>query len=168
MELEINNLIAVGLVVLVGILIIKVVTKFAFKIFGIAILAVAGLGYLYFYTNYFEEHKDNKIVQAIEKKINVVSLKDFEATHCGGKQMTRTDSIECECFVQPLLKDFRSRYTEQELDELLANKSLYLKELLAALKRNKSVIVEKLERRQAIDYWNKMVKDLKKGKFLSD
>jgi hypothetical protein len=168
MELEINNLIAVGLVVLVGILIIKVVTKFAFKIFGIAILAVAGLGYLYFYTNYFEEHKDNKIVQAIEKKINVVSLKDFEATHCGGKQMTRTDTIECECFVQPLLKDFRSRYTEQEFDELLANKSLYLKELLAALKRNKSVIVKKLERRQAIDYWNKMVKDLKKGKFLSD
>lgn len=168
MELEINNLIAVGLVVFVGILIIKVVTKFAFKIFGIAILAVVGLGYLYFYTNYFEKHKDNRIVQPIEKKINVVSLKDFEATHCGGKQMTRTDSIECECFVQPLLKDFRSRYTEQELDELLANKSLYLKELLAALKRNKSIIVEKLERRQAIGYWNKMVKDLKRGKFLSD
>ena len=168
MELEINNLIAVGLVVVVGVLIIKVVTKFAFKIFGVAILAVLGAGYLYFYTDYFEEHKDNKIVQAIEKKINVVSLKDFDAVHCGGKEMTRADSIKCECFVQPLLEDFRARYSEKEFDELLKNKSLYLKELLAALKRNKDIIVRKLEKRQAVDYWNKMVQDLKKGKFLSN
>lgn len=168
MDLEINNLIAVLLVVVVAGLIIKVVTKFAFKIFGIAILAVLGAGYLYFYTDYFEEHKDNKIVQAIEKRIEVVSLKDFETVHCGGKEMTRADSIKCECFVEPLLKDFRSRYDEKEFDELLKNKSLYLKELLAALKRNKGIIVQKLERRQAIDYWNKMVKDLKKGKFLTD
>jgi len=128
MELEINNLLAVGLFILVIVLVIKLITRFAFRVFGIAVIAVAGVGYLYFYTNYFEEHQDNKIVQTIEKHIDVVSLKEFETKHCLGGEMTRSDSIKCECIVKPLLDDLRSKYSEKELEELLANKELYLKE----------------------------------------
>jgi len=168
MEFELNNFIAVGLFVLVIILVIKLIAKFAFRVFGIAVIAVIGLGYLYFYTDYFEEHQDNIIVKTIEKHINIVSLKEFEAKKCFGKDMTRSDSIKCECIVQPLLKDFRSKYTEKELDELLANKELYLKELLSALKRNQKTIVKRLKEKEAIDFWNKMMKNLKKGKFLED
>ena len=168
MGLEFNSLLAVGLFVLVIVLVIKLITKFAFRVFGIAVIAVIGLGYLYFYTDYFEEHKDNVIVKTIEKQINVVSLKEFEAKHCLGGEMTRPDSIKCECIVQPLLKDLRSRYSEKELDELITNKELYLKELLSALKRNKDTIVKKLKEKGAIDFWNKMVKDLTKGKFLAE
>jgi len=166
MELDFNSLLALGLFIVVIFLVIKLITKFAFRVFGIAVIAVLGLGYLYFYTNYFEEHQDNKIVQTIEKHINVVSLKEFEAKHCNGSEMTRADSIQCECIVQPLLKDFRSKYSEEELDELLENKDMYLKELLAALNRNKDVIVKKLKEKNAIEFWNKMVKNLKRGKFL--
>jgi len=166
MELEINNLLAVGLFVFVIILVIRLITRFAFKVFGIALIAAGALGYVYFFTDYFEEHQDNKIVQAIEKRINVVSLKKFEASNCNGDAMSRSDSIKCECIVKPLLKDLRSRYSEKELDDLLSNKDIYLKELLKALKRNQGVIVKKLKEKKAIGFWNKMVKDLKRGKFL--
>ncbi len=168
MELEFNNFIAVGLFILVIVLVIKLITKFAFRVFGIAVIAVVGLGYLYFYTDYFEEHKDNIIVQNIEKHINIVSLKEFEDNICFGDNMTRSDSIKCECIVQPLLKDFRENYSEKELDNLMNNKELYLKELLAALKRNQHIIVGKLKEKDAVDFWNKMVKSLKKGNFLED
>lgn len=168
LDLDFDNLLAIGLFIGVIFLVIKMVTKFAFRVFGVAVIAVVGLGYLYFYTDYFEEHQDNLIVKTIEKHINVVSLKEFEAKHCQGGEMTRSDSIKCECIVQPLLTDFRLKYSEAELDELISNKELYLKELLAALNRNKDVIVKKLKEKNAIDFWNKMVKNLKKGKFLEE
>ena len=157
LDLDFNNLLAIGLFIGVIFLVIKMVTKFAFRVFGIAVIAVVGLGYLYFYTDYFEEHQDNLII-----------LTEFEAKHCLGGEMTRSDSIKCECIVQPLLIDFRSKYSEAELDELMANKELYLKELLAALNRNKNVIVKNLKDKNAIDFWNKMVKNLKRGKFLEE
>ncbi|MEN8119176.1 MAG: hypothetical protein ABFS35_02470 [Bacteroidota bacterium] len=166
MDLDFNSLLALGLFVAVIFLVIKLITKSAFRVFGIAVIAVVGLGYLYFYTDYFEEHQDNKIVQTIEKHINVVSLKEFEAKHCKGSEMTRSDSIQCECIVQPLLKDLRSKYSEKELDELLTNKDQYLKELLAALNRNRETIIKKLKEKKAVEFWNKMMKNLKKGKFL--
>ncbi len=169
MDLEFNNFIAIGLFILVIVLVIKLIAKFAFRVFGIAIIAVVGLGYLYFYTDYFEEHQDNMIVKTIENQINVVSLKEFETNNCLGiDEMTRSDSIKCECIVQPLLKDLRSRYSEKELDDLLADKELYLKELLSALKRNKDIIVKKLKEKGAINFWNKLMKDLAKGKFLHE
>lgn len=166
MDMEFNSLLAVGLLILVIVLVVKLLTRTAFRVLGIAVVAVVGLGYLYFYTDYFQEHQDNKIVQTIEKHINVVSLKEFEAKHCGGENMTRSDSIQCECIVQPLLKDFRSRYSEEELDALLNDKDQYLKELLSALNRNKDEIVKKLREKNAIGFWNKIMKNLKRGKFL--
>lgn len=168
MELEFNSLLALGLFIMVIVIVIKLITRLAFRVFGIAVIAVVGLGYLYFYTDYFKEHQDNIIVHSMKKHINVVSLKEFEAKHCLGGEMTSSDSIKCECIVKPLLKDFRSKYSEKELDELIANKELYLKELLAALKRSKDVIVKKLKEKNAIEFWNKMVKNLKKGKFLME
>ncbi len=168
MELELNSLLAIGLFVLVIVLVVKLIARFAFRVFGIAIIAVVGFGYLYFYTDYFEEHQENVIVKTIEKHINIVSLTEFEAKKCFGSEMTRSDSIKCECIVQPLLKDLRSKYSEKELDELLTNKEEYLKELLAALKRNQHVIAKKLKEKDATDFWNKMVRSLKKGKFLED
>ena len=168
LDLDFDNLLAIGLFIGVIFLVIKMFAKFAFRVFGIAVIAVVGLGYLYFYTNYFEEHQDNLIVKTIEKRINVVSLKEFDIKHCKGSEMTRADSIQCECIVQPLLKDLRSKYSEKELDELIDNKEIYLKELLAALNRNKDVIVKKLKEKKAIGFWNKMMKNLKRGKFLEE
>ena len=172
MTINAENLIAIALAVIIGALVIKLITKLVFRVLGIAIIAVVGLSYLYFYTDYFQNNQDNKIVNAvenqIEKHIQLVSLIDFEKKYCNGKQHSRLDSIKCECIVQPLLKDLRSKYSEQELKALIANKETYLKELLSALKRNQQTIINKLKQRQATELWNKMVKDLRKGKFLTD
>ncbi len=171
-----QDLIALALVIIVGALVIKMLTKLVFRVAGIAVIAVVGLGYLYFYTNYFEEPSNNKIVEKakkevkgqIEKHIQLVSLIDFEKNYCKGNERSKSDLIKCECIVAPLLKDLRSRYTDKELRALMQNKEEYLKELLAALKRNQNIIIKKLKQRQAIEFWNQMVKDLKKGKFLTD
>jgi len=174
MELSLNaeNLIVVVIAVVIGALLIKTLTKLVFRVAGLAIIAVIGLGYLYFYTNYFENHQDNKMVKAVEKQIEkhiqLASLINFEKNHCKGKEKTRADSIKCECIVQPLLDDLNSRYTDEELINLMNDKDRYLKELLAALKRNQDFILRKLKQRQATQFWNEMVQDLKKGKFLTE
>lgn len=172
MSLNGQDFITVAIVVVIGILVLKLLSKLVFRVAGIAIFAVIGIAYLYFYTDYFEEHQDNKVVKAIEnqieKHIQLVSLIDFEKKYCKGNERSKSDIIKCECIVEPLLKDLRSKYSDKELKELMQNKEVYLKELLAALKRNQEVILKKLKQRQAIELWNQMVKDLKKGKFLTD
>lgn len=169
--MDINNIIAIALAIIVGALVIKLLTKLVFRVFGIAIIAVIGLGYLYFYTDYFETHQENKVVKAVEKQIEkhiqLASLIDFEKKHCLGKGLSKSEQIKCECIVEPLLKDLRSKYSDKELRELMADKDAYLKELLAALQRNKDIILHKLKQKQATEYWNKMVKELKEGKFLT-
>jgi len=172
MTVNAENLIAIAVAIIVGIMVIKLLTKLVFRVLGIAIIAAVGLGYLYFYTDYFENHQDNKIVKAvenqIEKHIQLASLIEYEKKHCNGKEQTKSDSIKCECIVQPLLDDLRSKYSNEELQALMKDKDAYLKELLAALKRNQDFIIHKLKQRQATKFWNEMVQDLKKGKFLSD
>ncbi len=172
MSINGQDLMAIVLVIIVGALVIKMLTKLVFRVAGIAIIAVIGLGYLYFYTDYFEDHQDNKIVKSvenqIEKHIQLVSLIDFEKNYCKGNERSKSDLIKCECIVEPLLKDLRSKYSDKELKALMQNKDAYLKELLAALKRNQAIILKKLKQRQAIEFWNQMVRDLKKGKFLTN
>ncbi len=172
MSINGQDLIAIILVIIVGALVIKMLTKLVFRVAGIAIIAVIGLGYLYFYTDYFEDHQDNKVVKAvenqIEKHIQLVSLIDFEKNYCKGNERSKSDLIKCECIVEPLLKDLRSKYSDKELKALMQNKDAYLKELLAALKRNQAIILKKLKQRQATEFWNQMVRDLKKGKFLTN
>ena len=166
---EINSdilVLAVGLVL--GLLIIKLLAKFIFRLIGVILLLIIGLSYTYFYTDFFEEHSDNPIVAAVEDKIDFVSIIEFQREHCKDGQKSRTDSITCECIITPLVEDLQSKFTIEELDDLEKNKQHYLKEILAALKRNQQEILDELKKREAVHIWNDMVKNLKRGKFIGD
>ncbi len=170
MELfEINSdilILAVGLVL--GLLIIKLLAKFILRIIGVAILLILGLSYTYFYTDFFEEHKDNAIIAAVEDKIDFVSVLEFQREHCKDGPKSKTDSITCECIIAPLVEDLQSMFTPEEIEAIEKNKQRYLKEILAALKRNQKNIIKELKKREAVHIWNDMVKNLKRGKFIGN
>jgi len=166
---EINNdslVLVFGLVV--GIIIIKLLGKFVFRLIGVAVLAVIMLAYTYFYTDFFVEHKENVVVQKIEDKLDFVSIIEYQKQHCDGVLLTRNDSITCQCIVEPLVKDIRERLSVEEIEALEKNKALYVKEILVSLKKNQSEIQFQLKERNAIYLWNKMVTKLKQGKMLWD
>ncbi len=157
---------AVGLVL--GLLIIKLLAKFIFRLVAVILLLIIGFSYVYFYTDFFEEHRDNAIVAAVEDKIDFVSIIDFQDEHCKDGPKSRTDSITCECIIAPLVDDLNSRFTQDEIEALKKDKERYLKEILAALKRNQSEITKELKKRKATHIWNDMIKNLKRGTFIGN
>jgi hypothetical protein len=157
---------AVGLVL--GLLIIKLLAKFIFRLVATLLLLIIGFTYVYFYTDFFEEHQDNAIVAAVEDKIDFVSIIDFQNEHCQDGPKSRTDSITCECIIAPLVDDLNSKFTQDEIEALKRDKERYLKEILAALKRNQNEITKELKRRKATHIWNDMVKNLKRGTFIGN
>jgi hypothetical protein len=167
--LEINNenfiLIAI---VIVGLIIIKLLGKLVFRMFGLAILFLVLGFYSYFYTDFFKENSDNKIVQKIEEKIDFLSVIDYQSRNCFKENMNRRDSITCECIIAPLAKDLRLNYTAEQLTELKKDKQKYRQALIEALKRNQIEIKDKLKERNAIYIWNLMVRDLKKGELIGE
>lgn len=159
-----NETLILGAIIVIGLIVIKLLTKFFFRLVGVFILLVIGGGYAYFFTNFFEEHSDNKIVQAVENQMSFVSVIDYQKTHClQNKPMSRTDSIMCECIIAPVVDDLKSKFTSDEIEELQKDKTRYTKEIVAALKRNESSITENLKKRKAVYVWNTMVRNLKKG-----
>jgi hypothetical protein len=166
---EINNeSIILIIIVVVGLVVIKLLGSMMFRLIGAGVLILVSFLYIYFYTNFFENHQDNKIVQKIEEKIDFLSVIDFQEKHCGQPGMSHRDSITCECIIEPLVKDMKQNYSEEELIEMKKDKQKYRKELIAALKRNQVEIQQKLKERNAIYIWNLMVKDLKKGILIGD
>ncbi len=166
---EINNhsLILIAFFI-VGIIIIKLLGKFVFRLIGVLVFAVIGLAYTYFYTDYFVKHKEDIVVQAIEKKINFISIIQYQKEHCDRVMVTRNDSITCQCIVTPIVKDLKERLSNEEIASLEKDKALYLKEILVSLKRNQKEIQFELKERNAIYLWNKLVQNLKQGKMLWD
>lgn len=160
-----DSLVLVGGLV-VGIIIIKLLGKFVFRLIGVAVLAVIGLSYTYFYTDFFVKHKENAVVQKIEKKMDFVSIIEYQKQHCNGVMLTRKDSITCQCIVEPLVKDIRERLSNEEIEALEKNKALYVKEILVSLKKNQKEIQFELKERNAIYLWNKLVTKLKRGEML--
>lgn len=159
-----NETLILGGIILIGLIILKLLTKFFFRLIGVFILLLIGGGYAYFFTNFFEENSDNKIVQAVENQISFVSVIDYQKTHCmQGEPMSRTDSIMCECIIAPVVDDLKSKFTSTEIEELQKDKKRYTKEIVEALKRNESSILENLKERKAVSVWNTMVRNLKKG-----
>ncbi len=163
-----SDLIVLIFVVILLILVFKLISELVVRF--VVILVFAGLGYyyVYYHTDFFDKHKDNMIVQVVEDKMDFVSVFDFENNFCDKKNKSKTDEITCECIIKPLVKDLKSRYSDKELRKLQKDKARYLKEILAALKRNKPQILDELDKRGARDIWDNMLKELRRGKFLGN
>jgi energy-coupling factor transporter transmembrane protein EcfT len=166
---EINSdvlILCAGLII--GLLIIKLITKFLFRAIGVIILLTLGSIYVYFFTNFFEENKDNRIVQHVESKFEFASVLEYQEEHCMDGPKSRIDSITCECIIAPLVNDLKTKFTGDEIEELKKDKQRYKKEIIISLRKNQYEIIEKLKARKAVHIWNKMIRNLKKGKFVGD
>ncbi len=168
-ELDSDIVVIILAVILLG-LIFKLISEFLVRIIIVLVVAGVGFYYVYFHTDFFEKHKDSKIVQVVDNKFkgDFVSIFEFQENFCSKSNKSRTDKITCECIIQPLVNDLKSRFSARELRDLEKNKALYFKEILAALKRNKQSILDELDRRNARDVWDNMLKDLRRGKFLNN
>lgn len=159
-----NETIILIICMILGIIIIKFLGRSLFRVIGVIVLIVIVLIYTYFYTNFFVEHKENKVVHLVENKMQFTSIFQFQKKHCQGVMRTRKDSITCECIVTPLINDMTERLSEEEIKTLESNKQLYLKELMTSLKKTQKEIQFNLKERNAIYLWNKMVLNLREGK----
>ena len=125
---------AIALIILI--IIVRFLTKKAFKILLVVIiLAAAGLfGYIYL--------------------TGIHTIKGLEEKYCNDKS-DRTDSLKCVCIVQPISDDFHSRFSDEELENM--NEVTFAKELSKALINKREVIREKLKENNASD----LLKDFK-------
>ncbi|MBN1253490.1 MAG: hypothetical protein JXR51_16160 [Bacteroidales bacterium] len=163
--MEFSSFLPVIIGIFIIALIIRFVTKMLFKFVGLILVIVLLGGYMYFNTDYFENHQDSVIVKAISEKIKIKSLNEYQKQYCEN-QKSKLDSIKCECFIKPIFEDLSSKYSSKELEELYKDKNAYVKAIIGAVKRNQDKIKKLLEENNALHLWNGTIKNLQKGEFL--
>ncbi len=163
-----SDIIVIIIAVILLVLIFKLISEFIVRLIVVLLIAGIGFYFVYFHTDFFEKHKDNMIIQVVDKKVDFVSVFEFQDKFCSKNKKSRTDEIICECIIQPLVNDLKNRFSAKELRVLEKDKTLYLKEIIASLKRNKKDIMKELKNRDAEDVWDNLLKDLRTGKFLDN
>jgi hypothetical protein len=124
------------------IIVVRFLTKKAFKIFLTLLIAAAvGLfGYIYL--------------------TGIHTIAGLEKKYCNNMS-DRTDSLKCVCIVQPISDDFHERFSEAQLDSM--NSVTFATELSKALIHKRSVINAKLKENNALhlldDFKNDFLKD---------
>ncbi len=129
--------IIIGVIALVAlIIIVRFLTKKAFKILLVVIVLLAGglFGYIYL--------------------TGIHTIKGLEDKYCNDTS-NKTDSLKCVCIVQPISDDFHERFTEKQLDSM--NSVTFAAELSKALFNKRSVINSKLRENNAMH----LLKDFK-------
>ncbi len=125
---------AIALVILI--IIVRFLTKKAFKILLVVILLAAGglFGYIYL--------------------TGIHTISALEEKYCNDTS-DKTDSLKCVCIVQPIADDFHQRFSEEQLDSM--NSVTFAKELSRALFNKRSVINSRLKENNAMH----LLKDFK-------
>ena len=132
---------AIALVILI--IVVRFLTKKAFKILLVVILlAAAGLfGYIYF------------------SGIHTISA--LEDKYCNNPS-NKTDSLKCVCIVQPISDDFHERFSKEQLDSM--STLTFAKEISKALINKRSVINSKLKENNAMHLLKEFKNDFFKDK----
>ncbi len=81
--------------------VLKLVTKLIFKLFFLALILFGG----YFLVQYFQ-------------KSNIID--DVTDLYCIDSN-NQSNSIKCDCFVEPIVNDLQSRFSELELSKIKSN-----------------------------------------------
>ncbi len=129
---------AVALIILI--IVVRFLTKKAFKILLVVILlAATGLfGYMYL--------------------TGIHTISGLEDKYCNNFD-NKTDSLKCVCIVQPISNDFHSRFSDEELENM--NEVTFAKELSKALINKRKEIKLKLKENNASHLWDDFKDDWK-------
>lgn len=131
---------AVALIILI--IVIRFLTKKAFKILLVIVLLAAGglFGYIYL--------------------TGIHTIRALEDKYCNNFE-NKTDSLKCVCIIQPISDDFHSRFTDEDLKNM--DEVIFAKELSKSLYNKRSVINQKLKENNAMhllkDFKNDFFKD---------
>lgn len=137
------------------VILIRLTAKHAFKILAVAVV-LAALG-VYLFVVFGNADEDINFVELMTE----YNLEDLEDLYCT-EDMSRTDSLKCQCIVKPLLEDMQSRFTETELDHLRTRRLRYAAELAKSFRNQKERIKRELEANNASHLLKDIGKDLKK------
>lgn len=105
--MDIENIIILGVVIVLAVIIIRFVTKILAKIVAFLIMTAVILYALFYW--------DGGIIALGNEDF---MLYELEKKYCEEKK----DTVKCECLVRPLIDDIESRYSAEEIQKFRKNK----------------------------------------------
>lgn len=125
--MEIENIIILGIVIVVAFLVIRFVTKVLAKVIAFLIVAAVVVYFLFYW--------DGGFISIGKKEFILYELEEKYCSEDG-------DNIKCECMIKPLLEDIRSKYTEEEIKSIGKDNRETIKILRKSIQENREVIRE--------------------------
>ncbi|MEA2042842.1 MAG: hypothetical protein U9N85_09855 [Bacteroidota bacterium] len=145
----------VGLIaVVLLIILVKLVAKNAIKVAAV-VVGIAALG-IYLFVVFGNANEDIKFAEVLTE----YTLEDLSNLYCN-TDMSETDIIKCECIVQPLLQDMKSRFSNEELNNLRERRIKYAAEIAKSYKNQKENIKAKLKKENSLHLLDEIKSDLK-------
>ena len=136
------------------IIVIKLATKHVIKVTAISlVLAVLGI---YLFVVFGNADEDIAFVDVMTE----YTLEDLSNLYCKN-DMSKTDKLKCECFVQPLMQDMKSRFTGDELEILRTKRAKYAIEIAKSYRNKRNIIKQKLKDNNAVHLLKEIKSDLK-------
>lgn len=136
--------------------------KFAKKIFkfiAICLILLIAAGYLYFSTNMFEKSKGN-----LKDKYSIVHIQD---TYCSGS-ISEKKKIKCECILEPVLGDLKTRFSDAELEQMRTDRSKLVKEIFRSFLNKRDEINTKLKQKNSENLLDEFKVELRNGEFFRE
>lgn len=155
-----NTNIILVIVGIIGILLVlKFITKTAFKIaISAVIIIVVGL-FIFFKIG--NTSKDINMVDVFTK----YTIEDLENAYCNSQN--KADSLKCVCIIQPIAEDLYERYSEEELAELESKRFKFAAEIVKSLNNKKVFIKERLKENDVDNLLDEFKDDLIENKIFS-
>lgn len=142
-----TNVIVIIAAIIIGFIVLKFITKVIVKLISVAVVA----GFIIFVLFYWGGGG------VLNTGNTGFMLDELEQKYCH----EQVSEIKCNCIIEPISNDVRSRFNKQEIAELQQNKMKSMRVLLMSALRNKAQIQKCLRDNNALDEWDKFMKDLK-------
>jgi hypothetical protein len=143
-----QNIIIAAIIIIIGYLLLRTISKVFFKILFIIFLIGALVYILLFYRGGLLDLGNKEFI-----------LYELQEKYCTGEDK---DQVKCECIINPLLKEFNKKYSGEEIKELQKNKAKSIKEILKIANVNKEKINACLKENKSESVWKDFIKDVKK------
>ena len=152
--MDISIIIAIAAGIILSFIIIKFIAKNIIKFIGITVLVVAFGFYLWYVFGDSQNGNIAKIVSFSPAAIHTAYCEDMK---------THSDSLKCECIVEPIYEDLKQRLSADELKSMKNDKIKFITEVRESINNKKQEIKNKLKDRQAGYLWDEFKQEIKNG-----
>lgn len=142
---NLHDLIIVAAGIIVAIIIIKFVVKLAIKLVLLAIVILFVLYVLFVWHGGLVNLGQDDFL-----------LNELREDYCEIK----ADEVKCNCIIEPIYSDIRSRYPDEEIDELKGNRVKSVQVIFKSAKTKKDEIKECLRKYKSENKWDEFIDEL--------